>query len=83
MCGADITKCIPCTKHYFGSAHFVVTSCVLLELFQADVGLSDLARLSPVILGVCKFQYTPTVPITKQFEAQIARIPYPGFILAC
>lgn len=46
-------------------------------------GLSDLlARFRPVILGVCRVQYTHIVPITKQFEARIASIPYPASLLA-
>lgn len=46
-------------------------------------GLSDLlARFRPVILGGCRVHCTHIVLITKQFEAQIARIPYPAFLLA-
>lgn len=55
----DISKCIPCTKHYFCLAHFAVGSYVLLEVSQPTAYLSA-CWVKTSTLGVCRVQCTPS-----------------------
>lgn len=85
LCVDQTSKCVPCTKHYFGP----LCSSFLCSLgglsTYCRLSLYDLlVRLSPVILGVCRVQCTPTglvlscdesVPITVQSNLFWPKLP--------
>lgn len=69
MYRADTSKYVPCTKHYFGPTHFVVTSCVLLEVLQTTGLVDMLARLCLAVLRICGVDCAPSSLVLSYGES--------------